>query len=46
MGLAYFVFLAFNKDQRPKGDGGTTRSTTDTMDDPVEEARKIMEKYK
>lgn len=43
MGLAYFAFLAFNKDQGPKGNGGTTSTP---MEDPVEEARKIMDKYK
>ncbi|XP_022771407.1 uncharacterized protein LOC111314377 isoform X2 [Durio zibethinus] len=41
MGLVYFAFLALNKDQGPRGGGGT-----DSMEDPVEEARKIMEKYK
>ncbi|KAG5002358.1 hypothetical protein JHK87_023430 [Glycine soja] len=43
IGLAYFAYLAFNKDQGPSGNGGTTSTP---MDDPVEEARKIMEKYK
>lgn len=43
MGLAYFAFLAFNKDQGPSGNGGTTSTP---MEDPVEEARKIMDKYK
>lgn len=44
MGLAYFAYLAFNKDQGPpSGNGGTT---TTPVDDPVEEAKKIMEKYK
>ena len=43
MGLAYSAFIAFNKDEGPKGGGGTTSKP---MDDPVEEARKIMEKYK
>ncbi|KAK7255879.1 hypothetical protein RIF29_29304 [Crotalaria pallida] len=43
MGLAYFAFLAFNKDQGPSKNGGTT--STPPLDDPVEEARKIMEKY-
>ncbi|KAI4354465.1 hypothetical protein L6164_003325 [Bauhinia variegata] len=45
MGLVYFAFLAFNKDGGPSGDGGGTTSPP-PMDDPVEEARKIMEKYK
>ncbi|KAK4270297.1 hypothetical protein QN277_023350 [Acacia crassicarpa] len=47
MGLAYFAFLAFNKDQGRTGGGDTTSSSSSTpMEDPVEEARKIMEKYK
>ncbi|KAI9112298.1 hypothetical protein K1719_016821 [Acacia pycnantha] len=50
MGLAYFAFLAFNKDQGRTGGGDTTTSTSSSssspMEDPVEEARKIMEKYK
>ncbi|KAE8730601.1 hypothetical protein F3Y22_tig00002919pilonHSYRG00232 [Hibiscus syriacus] len=43
MGLVYFVFIALNKDQGPRGGGG---SRSGSMEDPVEEARKIMEKYK
>ncbi|XP_057437006.1 uncharacterized protein LOC130729314 [Lotus japonicus] len=44
VGLAYFAYLAFNKDQEePSGNGGTT---SPPVDDPVEEARKIMDKYK
>ncbi|XVF32251.1 hypothetical protein REPUB_Repub17cG0065400 [Reevesia pubescens] len=43
MGLVYFVFIALNKDQGPRVGGG---GGTDSMEDPVEEARKIMEKYK
>ncbi|KAJ7961466.1 Transmembrane protein [Quillaja saponaria] len=46
MGLVYFLFIALNKDQGPGGGGGTTSSTTSVEEDPVEEARKIMEKYK
>ncbi|XP_048336658.2 uncharacterized protein LOC112492787 [Ziziphus jujuba] len=56
MGLVYFIFLALNKDEGPRrgggggggggrggeGDGGDTTSTEDTL----EEARRIMEKYK
>ncbi|MBA0758434.1 hypothetical protein Gotri_021432, partial [Gossypium trilobum] len=38
MGLVYFVFIALNKDQGPRGGGGS-----ESMEDPVEEARKIME---
>ncbi|XP_027351873.1 uncharacterized protein LOC113862835 [Abrus precatorius] len=43
IGLVYFAYLAFNKDQGPSGNGGTTSTP---MEDPVEEAKKIMEKYK
>ncbi|XP_057782286.1 uncharacterized protein LOC131000406 isoform X2 [Salvia miltiorrhiza] len=42
MGLCYFTFIALNKDEAPKGGGGETAS----VDDSLEEARKIMEKYK
>lgn len=41
MGLIYFTFIALNKDQGPRGGGGTNSS-----EDPLEEARRIMEKYK
>lgn len=41
MGLIYFTFIALNKDEGPKSDGGTA-----SVDDSLEEARKIMEKYK
>ncbi|KAA8543458.1 hypothetical protein F0562_021047 [Nyssa sinensis] len=41
LGLAYFTFIALNKDDGPRGGGGIT-STEDTL----EEARRIMEKYK
>ncbi|KAL3645071.1 hypothetical protein CASFOL_010251 [Castilleja foliolosa] len=41
MGLSYFAFIALNKDDGPKG-GGKTTSTEDSL----EEARKIMDKYK
>uniref|UniRef100_A0A6N2KPY3 Uncharacterized protein n=2 Tax=Salix viminalis TaxID=40686 RepID=A0A6N2KPY3_SALVM len=40
MGLVYFTFIALNKDQGPKGGGGAN------LEDPEEEARRIMEKYK
>ncbi|KAF7845515.1 TATA-binding protein-associated factor [Senna tora] len=43
MGLAYFAFIAINKDQGSTSSGDTTSSS---MEDPVEEARKIMDKYK
>ncbi|XP_004515614.1 uncharacterized protein [Cicer arietinum] len=46
IGLAYFAYLAFNKDEGPSGNGGTTTTTSPLDDDPVEEAKKIMEKYK
>lgn len=48
MGLIYFIFLAFNKDSGPRGGGGGTSSssTTTSVDESVEEARRIMEKYK
>lgn len=43
MGLSYFAFIALNKDEipRPKEDVGTT-----SVDDSLEEARRIMDKYK
>ncbi|KAL3531143.1 hypothetical protein ACH5RR_010465 [Cinchona calisaya] len=41
MGLIYFTFIAFNKDEGPKGNGGS-----DSAEDSLEEARRIMEKYK
>ena len=43
MGLVYFIFIAINKDEGPRGGGG---GTTSTEDDSLEEARRIMEKYK
>ncbi|XP_030458973.1 uncharacterized protein LOC115679512 [Syzygium oleosum] len=48
MGLIYFMFLALNKDNGPKGggDGPKGGGGAPPMDDPAEEARKIMEKYK
>jgi hypothetical protein len=41
MGLIYFLFVAFNSDEG-SGGGGKTKSD----EDPEEEARRIMEKYK
>ncbi|KAL8489947.1 hypothetical protein ACS0TY_025738 [Phlomoides rotata] len=41
MGVCYFTFIALNKDEGPKGGGETT-----SVDDSLEEARKIMDKYK
>ncbi|XP_030523501.1 uncharacterized protein LOC115736123 [Rhodamnia argentea] len=48
MGLIYFTFLALNKDSGPKGggDGPKGGGGAPPLEDPVEEARKIMEKYK
>ncbi|KAI3870184.1 hypothetical protein MKX03_025780 [Papaver bracteatum] len=45
MGLIYFVYIALNKDEGPRGGGGGTTTTT-TDEDSLEEARRIMEKYK
>ncbi|XP_055830252.1 uncharacterized protein LOC129899339 [Solanum dulcamara] len=41
MGVIYFGFIALNKDDGPKGGGDTA-----SVDDSLEEARRIMEKYK
>ncbi|KAK6164284.1 hypothetical protein DH2020_001148 [Rehmannia glutinosa] len=41
IGLSYFTFIALNKGEGPKGGGGTT-----SVDDSLEEARRIMDKYK
>lgn len=43
MGLIYFAFITLNKDERPKGGEGDTFTTDD---ESLEEARRIMEKYK
>ncbi|KAI4326396.1 hypothetical protein MLD38_031717 [Melastoma candidum] len=43
MGLIYFTYIALNKDGGSSRKGG---GTAPKMDDPVDEARKIMEKYK
>ncbi|XP_044492456.1 uncharacterized protein LOC123216153 [Mangifera indica] len=45
MGFAYFTFIALNKDNGPKGGGGSSSTPTST-EDSLEEARRIMEKYK
>ncbi|XP_026400964.1 uncharacterized protein LOC113296826 isoform X2 [Papaver somniferum] len=45
MGIIYFVYIALNKDEGPRGGGGGTTTTT-TDEDSLEEARRIMEKYK
>ncbi|KAK9140769.1 hypothetical protein Scep_010450 [Stephania cephalantha] len=41
MGLIYTAFIAMNKDEGPISDGGSTNT-----EDTLEEARRIMEKYK
>ncbi|KAK9138137.1 hypothetical protein Sjap_008731 [Stephania japonica] len=41
MGLIYTAFVAMNKDEGPRSDGGSTNT-----EDTLEEARRIMEKYK
>lgn len=43
MAVIYFVFVAFNSDDSSGGSGG---SKTMSSEDPAEEARRIMEKYK
>ncbi|KAL2470633.1 hypothetical protein Adt_38769 [Abeliophyllum distichum] len=43
MGLSYFTFIALNKDEGPKGGGG---EGTTSVEDSLEEARRIMDKYK
>nr|GEX52998.1 transmembrane protein [Tanacetum cinerariifolium] len=45
MGLIYSAFIALNKDEGPTGGSDTTGTTTST-EDSLEEARRIMEKYK
>ncbi|MFS8014910.1 hypothetical protein Hanom_Chr15g01350231 [Helianthus anomalus] len=51
MGLIYSAFIAFNKDDGPTTGGSDTTSrstatTASTDDETLEEARRIMEKYK
>ncbi|CAH8276942.1 unnamed protein product [Arabidopsis lyrata] len=46
MGFAYFLFIALNKDEAPKLRGDDNSSGSKPMDDPLEEAKKIMDKYK
>ncbi|KAJ9176542.1 hypothetical protein P3X46_011845 [Hevea brasiliensis] len=41
MGFVYFIFIALNKDKGPRGGGDS-----DSSEDPLEEARRIMDKYK
>ncbi|XP_023532771.1 uncharacterized protein LOC111794841 [Cucurbita pepo subsp. pepo] len=45
VGAIYFIFIALNKDEGPRGGGGSASSTAST-EETLEEARKIMEKYK
>lgn len=44
MGLIYLAFIAMNKDDNSKGGGGPGGTTS--TEDSLEEARRIMEKYK
>ncbi|GJW23482.1 hypothetical protein Tco_0034104 [Tanacetum coccineum] len=48
MGLIYSAFIALNKDEGPTGGSDTTNTTgtTPSTEDSLEEARRIMEKYK
>ncbi|CAL1411969.1 unnamed protein product [Linum trigynum] len=46
MGLVYFLFIAFNKEEGPKGGTNSDASTFSSEDEALEEARRIMEKYK
>ncbi|CAN6901836.1 unnamed protein product [Brassica oleracea] len=48
MGFAYFLFIALNKDEAPTQRGGEDNisGSTPMDDDPLEEAKKIMDKYK
>ena len=48
MGLIYLAFIALNKDEGPTGGSDTTNTTgtTTSTEDSLEEARRIMEKYK
>uniref|UniRef100_A0A803PGB0 Pentatricopeptide repeat-containing protein n=1 Tax=Cannabis sativa TaxID=3483 RepID=A0A803PGB0_CANSA len=49
MGLVYFTFIALYKDEGPKGNDDnmtTTKGTPTSTEDSLEEARRIMEKYK
>lgn len=50
MGLVYFAFIALYKDEGPKGGEGKSftkgAKTSATDDEALDEARRIMEKYK
>lgn len=51
MGFIYFVFIAFNKDEGPKGSGGGGSSSSSgggpsSDEEAIEEVRRIMDKYK
>ncbi|KAL9677522.1 hypothetical protein QQ045_005755 [Rhodiola kirilowii] len=46
MGLVYFIFLAVNKGDPPGGGGGGGNKDYTSTEDSLEEARRIMDKYK
>ncbi|XP_076934931.1 uncharacterized protein LOC143601392 [Bidens hawaiensis] len=49
LGLIYSAFIALNKDEGPTRGGGNSTSastTTSSDEETLEEARRIMEKYK
>lgn len=46
MGLIYFLFIASNKDNGPRGGGRGGGRDDSSVEDSLEEARRIMEKYK
>ncbi|CAI0393921.1 unnamed protein product, partial [Linum tenue] len=46
MGLVYFLFIALNKDQGPKGGRVSDAPTFSSEEEALKEARRIMEKYK
>ncbi|CAH8389905.1 unnamed protein product [Eruca vesicaria subsp. sativa] len=46
MGFAYFLFIALNKDEAPKQGREDNISSSKPIDDPLEEAKNIMDKYK
>ncbi|KAG9144820.1 hypothetical protein Leryth_024200 [Lithospermum erythrorhizon] len=50
MGVIYFTYIAFNKDEGPRNDdenlGRNVDEGTTSLDESLEEAKRIMEKYK
>ncbi|XP_072968498.1 uncharacterized protein [Typha angustifolia] len=47
MGLIYFVFISLNTDEGSRvGESTATTTTTTSTEESLEEARRIMEKYK